>query len=61
VQAALEDLERDPTWQNPNVSALLGQFTGCHRYKKGDHRLIFKVAGRIVTVHVIANRRDVYR
>ena len=40
---------------------LKGKFAGLRKYRVGDYRVIFAIAGREVLVLRIGNRRDVYR
>ncbi len=46
-----------------NIKALQGPFAGSHRYRVGDHRVIYTIDEHRVMVFVIAiaNRKDAYR
>lgn len=54
-------LERLQAW--PTVSGakpLRHELTGSFRIRAGDWRVLFRVAGDVVTVFAIDNRRDIY-
>lgn len=54
-------LENDPR-NHPNIRALRGDLAGLHRYRVGDHRVIYRIddAARVVTVLLIAHRSEAY-
>ena len=54
-------IERLQDW--PNVSGakpLRHERNGSFRIRTGDWRIIFRVAGELLTITSISNRRDVY-
>ncbi|MBI5485934.1 MAG: type II toxin-antitoxin system RelE/ParE family toxin [Deltaproteobacteria bacterium] len=58
VQAALLDLEREPTARARKLtSSELGQY----RVRVGDWRLVFDLEGRDVVVLRVGHRREIYR
>jgi mRNA interferase RelE/StbE len=56
-----EALEADPRAGN-NVKPLKGPLAAAYRYRVGDHRVVYTINQRTVTVFVItiAKRSDVY-
>lgn len=55
-------LASDPR-RHPNIRKLKGPLSAYHRYRVGDHRVVYRIddAPRIVWVAAIELRRDAYR
>ena len=48
--------------RHPNIKALRGALSGAWRFRLGDYRIVYQIddARRLVTVMVIAHRREAY-
>ena len=57
--------ERVAVYENPEdiAESLVGKFTGYHRFRVGDYRLITSIDKNILTILVvhIGHRKEVYR
>jgi mRNA interferase RelE/StbE len=56
------ELLRQSPRRHPNIKPLKGRLAGYLRFRVGDLRVVYFIneEGRIVTVVIIANRREVY-
>lgn len=54
-------LELDPR-RHPNIKPLKGKWDGCHRFRVGDYRVVYRIDDEKmeVTVRIIAHRSKVY-
>jgi mRNA interferase RelE/StbE len=48
--------------RHPNIKSLRGPLAGCLRFRVGDYRVVYRIddSHRVVTVLLIAHRREVY-
>ena len=75
LNRCFDQLCQDP-YNSANIKPLKGEFAGCFRYRVGDWRVIYKIdltnqvepisvdqddEGLIITILLIAHRREVYR
>ena len=56
-----DQLKIDPH-HHPNIRPLKGRLVGRYRYRVGDYRVVYRIddTSRVVTVLLIAHRREVY-
>jgi len=54
-------LEREPRRHN-NIKKLTGTWKGCHRFRVGDWRVLYRIdePARRVFVLIVAHRREIY-
>ena len=62
LDRAFDRLKHNPR-SHPNIKPLTGNYAGYFRYRVGDYRIVYAIdePNEMVTILVIANRRDVYR
>jgi mRNA interferase RelE/StbE len=61
LKRCFEQLEREPV-NHRMIRPLKGSYAGCHRYRVGDHRVVYKIdhAAEVVNVLVIVHRGKAY-
>jgi mRNA interferase RelE/StbE len=62
LNECFDDLSQSP-YQGSDVKKLKGNFLGYWRYRIGDFRVVYRVdeKNKIITIFLIAHRRDMYR
>lgn len=61
ARRVLDRIERELS-KKPDVCPVLkGQFAGLRKYRIGDYRIIYALAGEDVLILRIGHRRDVYK